>query len=334
MIDIRENIIYTDLEPKEKIGRWKYLLQNLTFERINSQFESYINTCLVYPTSFERIEACIDSLFNVDYKDNKFYPHFKTIITSEFGNKNHPYYLFRVRKINKGVYYDLSDLNAVIAETFDFEEIQTLDDIWERPAAQVINYQRLSKPNNSVLYTSLMTSTALLETNIREKQDLFFLIVYKSKRNIVYNDCCSFVYYNDLTENENMKRYIIFQFLRNEFTRVLPDTYNSENQYCSAESISRKFFISADVDGIQYPSTRGLGHRNFAFWSSSARSCLEFVGIRCCSMDKREGHQSLHKVFADCFWNKESMKFEYVSPFTDMSKRVFGDPILNIFMSK
>lgn len=334
MIDIRENIIYTDVEPKGEIGAWKYLLQNLTLEKINSQFEKYINSCLLYPTSFERIEACINSLFSIDYKGYKFYPHFKSIITSEHGNSNNPYYLFRIRKIKEGVYFDLSDSNSIIHESFDFEEIQTLDDIWERPPEKAINYQRLSKPYNSVLYTSLMPSTALLETNIREKQDLFFLIVYKTRRYIIYNDCYSFVYYNELTETENFKRYIIFQFLRNEFTRVLPETYNSENQYCSAASISRKFFITPGVDGIQYPSTRGLGHRNFAFWSSSARDCLELVGIRCCAMDKREGHESLHKVFADCFWNKDAMKFEYVSPLSDTSKNVFSDPILNILMSK
>lgn len=216
MLDIRENIIYTDLEPREEVGKWKYLLQNLSLEKINNQFETYINTCLLYPTSFKGIEACIDSLFNIDYKGSKFYPHFKSIITSEAGNQNNPYYLFRIRKINKGIYYDFNDSKEVVHETFDFEEIQTLDDIWERPASQVINYQRLSKPKNSVLYTSLMTSTALLETNILERKDLFFIIVYKSKRNIIYNDCCSFVYYNDLTEAENLKRYVIFQFLRNE----------------------------------------------------------------------------------------------------------------------
>lgn len=71
-----------------------------------------------------------------------------------------------------------------------------------------------------------MSSTALLETNVHEKDSLFFLIVYKSKRKINYSDCYNFVYYRNLSEDNNMKRYIIFQFLRNEFTRVLPETFN------------------------------------------------------------------------------------------------------------
>ena len=32
MIDIRENIIYTDIEPKEEIGGWKYFFDNLLRE--------------------------------------------------------------------------------------------------------------------------------------------------------------------------------------------------------------------------------------------------------------------------------------------------------------
>ena len=179
-----------------------------------------------------------------------------------------------------------------------------------------------------------MTSTAVLETNIQEKKDLFFLMVYKSKRKIIYNDCCNFVYYYELSESENMKRYLIFQFLRNEFTRMFPESYNSEFQYCAAESISRKFFISENVDGIQYPSIRGFGHRNFAFWSNTARNCLDFIGLRCCVMDSKYGIHSSHRVFADCFWNAELSKFEYVSPFANKSKQIFGDILLSALMSK
>ena len=175
-----------------------------------------------------------------------------------------------------------------------------------------------------------MTSTALLETNIHKKEDLFLLIVYKSRREIIYNDCCKFIYYNELTEAENMKRYILFHLLRNEFTRILPKSYNSENQYCAAESISRKFFITENTDGIQYPSTRGLGHHNFAFWSGTARSCLEFIGFRLCTMNYKDGHKSMNNIFVDCIWNIDLNKFEYISPFSEKSKQIFGDTLLSI----
>ena len=43
MLDIRENIVYTNLD-NEEIGPWKFLLQNLSLEKINNQFESYKNS--------------------------------------------------------------------------------------------------------------------------------------------------------------------------------------------------------------------------------------------------------------------------------------------------
>lgn len=324
----KENIIYTDLSSEE-VYSWKYLLKNLNLQKINSQFESFKTSCLSYQTTFKRIEDNVNSLFNIDYSGQSFFPHFKHSITSDRGNINNPYYFFRIRKIEKRYSSDRNNLNILLPETLEFEDIQTLSDVWERPANQVKHYQRLSKPLNSVLYTSLMTSTAILETNINEK-DLFFLIVYKSKKEFKYSDCCNFVYYNNLSEDENMKRYTIFHLLRSEFTRVLPNGYNYENQYCAAESISKKFFISDNVDGIQYPSTKGLGHNNFAFWSNTARDCLDFIGLRCCIM----GNKNKLSIYADCFWNDSLLKFEYYSPQSERSKLVFGNPLLNTFISK
>ena len=330
-METRENIVYTDLEY-EDISAWKFLLQNLTFEKINRQFEAYQDTCLRYPTSFKRIENNINSLFNVEYSGHDFYPNFRHTIISEKGDR-FPEYFFRIRKVEKGVNYDVNNENTFLPESIEFEDIQSWNDVWEKPANLVTNYQRLSKPLNSVLYTSLMPSTALLETDIKQG-DLFFLIAYKSKRKIQYSDCCNFIYYNNLSENENMKRYIIFQFLRNEFTRVLPESYDSEIQYCAAEAISRKFFISDDVEGIQYPSTRGIGHRNFAFWGNSARNCLDFIGFRCCVMNNKIRNQSMNSIFADGFWNNNLKKFEFYSHNSDKSKEIFGDILLNVLMSK
>jgi hypothetical protein len=170
--------------------------------------------------------------------------------------------------------------NGIDFNTIEFEEIQSLKDIWERPAEEVEYYQRLNKPHASVLYTSLMPSTAVIETNLKNK-DLFFLIVYKSTGNFNYSDCSNFFYFDGLTEEENMKRYILFYLLRDEFIRILPESYESENQYCSSYYISKKFFISEDSQAIQYPSICGLGHRNFAFWGN-IREHLEFVGLRFC----------------------------------------------------
>ncbi len=334
MINTNNNFVYADLDSYQTYA-WKYLLQSFTLNDINKNFESYRSSCLSHSNTFNLIKNNIKNMFNVIYKEEKFYPHFKHSIISEMGGTNQPLYFFRIRKIENGVHFNSDNNNKIIPESFVFEDIQKTSDVWEKPSFLVNHYQRLSKPQESVLYTSLMPSTAILEMDINQDNSLFFLIVYKSKRKIVYNDCCNFVYYNNLSEEENMKRYIIFDFLRNEFTRILPKTYYSENQYCAAEAISKKFFISDDTEGIQYPSARGIKQYNFAFFSNSIHNCLEFVGLRCCKFINRNEIETNHKVFADGFWNETLEKFEYYSPYSDKSKQVFGDNILlDILMSK
>jgi hypothetical protein len=268
----------------------------------------------------------VKSLFEIDLNGHKFSPNFKYSIRAEKRTSEFPYYLFRVRKLTKGSLIDI-DKNGIDFKNMEFEEIQTLQDIWEKPAGQVCDYQRLNCPHHSVLYTSLMPSTAILETNLKEK-DFFFLIIYKSMGNFTYSDCSNFIYFNELTEEENMKRYIMFSLLREEFTRILPGSYKEGNQYCAAYSISKKFFISEDSQAIQYPSTRGLGHKNFAFWGN-IRDCLDFVGFRFCTLMEKKGTQSNLSVLADSFWNGDLAKFEYFSPYSKESKQIFGDMLLS-----
>jgi hypothetical protein len=242
-----------------------------------------------------------------------------------------PYYFFSVRRLTKGTWIGI-DKNGIDFENMKFEEIQLLQDVWERPAEQVIDYQRLNCPYHSVLYTSLMPSTTVLETNLKE-QDLFFLIVYKDRGNFTYSDCSNFVYFDGLTEEENMKRYIMFNFLRYEFIRILPGSYGAGNQYCASYFISKKFFVSESSQAIQFPSARGLGHKNFAFWGN-IRDCLDFVGFRFCSLAEKKGTQSNLSVLADGFWNDDLGQFEYFSPYSEESLRIFGDMLLSAMLRK
>ena len=264
-----------------------------------------------------------------------------------------PYYFFRIRKLtidscfglnkdkieislvrlrNSGqITFDVNK-NEIDVNTIKFNMIQTLKDIWERPAEQVTDYQRLNKPYTSVLYTSLDPSAAIFETNLKDK-DLFFLIVYKSTGVFPYSDCSNFLYFDGLTEEENLKRYILFYILRNEFTRILPEPYDSQNQYYTAYYISRKFFVHEETQAIQYPSTRSLGQRNFAFWGN-IREHLEFVGFRFCYLNKKGRTDIPVSVIADCFWNDKSERFEYFSPYSKESKQVFSDPLLSMMLHK
>jgi len=149
----------------------------------------------------------------------------------------------------------------------------------------------------------------------------------------MFSDCSNFFYYSDLTEEENLKRYILFHILRDEFTRILPESYESENQYCASYYISKKFFISEDSQAIQYPSTRGIGHRNFAFWGN-IREYLEFVGLRFCYLNKKEKTQSHISIFADCFWDDELERFKYLSPQSKESMQIFGESLLKVMLQK
>ena len=118
MLNNKNDIIYINLEPKEEILAWKHLLHHLSLERINKDFQLYQDICLSNTTSFSRIEATIQSLFNIKFRGHDFFPHFKQIITSEAGSKNYPYYFFRIRKLNKKVHFNLNNLNQVIPESF------------------------------------------------------------------------------------------------------------------------------------------------------------------------------------------------------------------------
>lgn len=327
------NLIHHKLDSPELIYSWKSLLSYYSLEKIHQAFDSYQFACLRDNTNFSLIERQIESLLNVDVRGHQFYPNFKYSMTVPFHPNDFPNYCFRIRKITKRCIFDVTSKGPDF-ETMEFEEMQTDQDAWERPANLVTTYQRLNKPNESVLYTSLMSSTAVLETDLQEK-DMFFLIVYKNKKAFRLSDCCKFLYFDELTEEENMKRYILFSFLRNEFIRILPGAYDEGIQYCSSYNISRKFFIDTEqeVAGIQFPSTRGLGHRNVAFWGN-CRDNLALHGLRLCRLSKRQGTQSGIDILADCFWNDETKRYMYVSPSSEKSKQIFGDPYLSVMMFK
>jgi len=113
----------------------------------------------------------VNSLFEVEIQSHSFAPHFKHCISPEQRHSEFPYYFFRIRKLTKGSLIDINK-DGIDFDTLEFEEIQSLKDIWERPAEDVTYYQRLNKPYISVLYTSLMPSTAVFETNIQD-EDFF-----------------------------------------------------------------------------------------------------------------------------------------------------------------
>jgi len=179
-----------------------------------------------------------------------------------------PPYHFRVRKADPEKVF-AGDFSLSERETYDnlfFEAMNCYNDLWARQESIVNDYNRLNKPNQSVLYTSLDGSTTLVEADVNEGE-LFFMICYKRKKPIRFSDCSRFVAFDELTEVENLKRYVIFNLLRNEFVREFPKTYDKQSQYCLSSNIAEHFFIGEGVDAIQYPSVKGLVAYNIAiFW--------------------------------------------------------------------
>jgi hypothetical protein len=309
---------------QEEVLTWRSFLSHFPLEFIHQQIENYKDCCLNYSSNDGVIGKAIDSLFQINYKDHLFSPPFSDLCSFKDGDPMSKYF-FRVRKIDGMSLWEEEsfDLNS-----FELREIQSQQDVWECPARDVKFYGRLNAPNTSVLYTALEPSTAIQETIItqcdKQKIPPFILIAYKRICNLNYSDCFHFVNYGGLTDEENTKRYLLFTLLRNEFTRIRPMLYDDQNQYCASYHISKKFFINKSSEAIYYPSTRGLGKGNFAFWGDF-RKYLEFVGFFF-YIDGRP--------YLGCSWDNEKGKFDYFSLNSDKAKQVFGDPILQIQLQK
>lgn len=95
-------IRYNETRP-ENIVAWKILLKELSVEQIHKQFEEYKWFCHNHSTSFNLIEEKVNSLFLIDYKNQKFPLHFKFSIETEKHHPDYPLYFFRIRQIKKGV---------------------------------------------------------------------------------------------------------------------------------------------------------------------------------------------------------------------------------------
>lgn len=319
------------LATHEEILMWKYFLKNYTLESILRDFETFKLSCHSYYNNSIRIEKLVQSLLSIKFQGSTFSPNFAYTIESEKHPKNIPFYFFRIRKLSNDNYSQLRILNTTYSN-IDLLEMKTINDVWERPVESINTYQRLNCPKKTVLYTSLDPTTAMNETRLKPN-DLFALIVYKHNTLFRYSDCSRFINFEELTEEENMKRYIMFDFLRNEFSRIYPTSYNESIQYATAYYISQKFFIGRGSQAIQYSSTRGLNHINFAFWDS-IKEILSFVGFRFCRVVERDGSEFKIEVFADAFWDDSTNNFTYHSPFSTESKLIFGDPYLDIMLQK
>jgi hypothetical protein len=323
------------LIPASNILPMKAILQELSLESIDRQFASFKYTCFVAPEHIERrIASLLKNLFNTKYGQIDFKYIIEGLLVDPVTHRAEPPYHFRVRK---------ADPDKVLAGDFNLSEKDTYDtlffaamncesDMWARPESMVADYNRLNKPSQSVLYTSLDGSTTLVEADVNDGE-LFFMICYKRTKPIMFSDCSRFVAFDELTEDENLKRYVIFNLLRNEFVREFPKTYDKQSQYCLSSNVAEHFFIGEGVDAIQYPSVKGLGAYNFAFFGNKANEFLTPICVKFCNLKEHVGERQAYiEVIANGFW--QDNKFVWTPPKSKLSDKLLNDPVLEMFLSK
>lgn len=329
------NYITRPLIPQSNIVPMKAILQELTLESIDNQFTNLKYHYFVAPQYIEkRIDELLSNLFKTKYGQIDFKYNIDGQLVNPITSEVEPPYQFRVRKADPKAIYrgDLILSSNQIFDTLEFADMNYENDMWARPSSMIKDYGRLHKPNQSVLYTSLDGSTTIVEADVNIG-DFFFMICYKRVKPMQFSDCTRFVAFEELTEEENLKRYVMFNLLKNEFTREFPKTYEKQHQYCLSSKIADYFFIHSDADAIQYSSVKGLGHNNFAFFDGKAKECLTPICVKFCRLeDKYNGVNSKLSFICNGLWVEN--KFVWTSLDSTLSKERLNDPLLDIFLTK
>lgn len=189
--------------------------------------------------------------------------------------------------------------------------MQKRQDAWERPRKIVLNYGRLNRPGESVLYVSSQTINAIYETGC-EIGDYFYLLIYENKRSMRISQIQDIQYLDDLTELENAKRIMMHNFLYSEFSKYVPP--NREYLYKSSLLIYKLFFQSPQIDGFSYPSISSPLKRgyNMCFTKDKADENLTFLGVMVCELNppSKGENEFLIRPILDGFLNdKDSFTF-------------------------
>lgn len=276
-----------DLDIENTIAL-KYFLSKYSLSAIESEYNTFKARCYNSGNISENsVKRLVDSLFVKD--DIKF--SFAVSIEIKLVDKGivqPPLFVFRSRKSSVKSNSDLTLSNIE-------QEIGKASDLWEKPRELCKTFERVNKVGESVLYTSYETTTTFCELNL-QPNDYFYVVAYKRNKRIKASTCVNFVYYNQLTEVENLKRYAIFTLLRNEFTRALPSMYSKQSQYYISYYLAKRFFIAENTCGLEYPSVKGIGANNFVFFDNEAKKCLDIICVRLCRFADTEAKRSSNLI--------------------------------------
>ena len=314
-----------NLETKETILAWKWMLSKYSLSDIEKEY--YLFKRRLFGSNNitpKYVENLVSSLFVNTLQEQEFRIRFNHSINVPLQENNlilAPTYLFRIRK---SISNDIDEVK---------NELTNLCDIWEKPNHLCTQYGRLNKTSESVLYTSFEPTTAILECNVK-RGDLFFLICYKRHSEITVSDCSNFVYYNNLTHEENLKRYTIFNLLRNEFTRILPDYFGEQSQYYLSYYIFQYFFKAENTCAAMYPSVKSICANNLIFFEEEADKHLDLICVKLWRAPNnilRTGNIADELSYA--FWENNS--FVWYDPKSEIvSSKLRNHHTFDIFSSK
>ncbi len=168
------------------------------------------------------------------------------------------------------------------------KNLSTLSDFWNPPSEVILNYGRLNKPNESLLYTSPDFNVSIQEMKIKNGE-YFALIKYESKEVIKTNSITSDIDFRALNINDpkaQLNLNIINDFLKDEFSRDVG--IGTEYLYKTSEFISKVFFDlppRSMQDAWLYSSMWDKTNYNVCFRPEIAKELLELKGAVIAKLD-------------------------------------------------
>ncbi|MDX3916511.1 MULTISPECIES: RES domain-containing protein [Olivibacter] len=298
---------------QHQVDIFKKCLSTIHIKEIQDRIGNFKRTVDPRTISEDRLKQELSRLFYVNFRGKEATFFLKT---DTYTHEHQKFFFYRIRKLKN------EDVQNIY--TKNFESIRNESDVWETPESKIKVRGRLNDVNQSVLYASSELSNAMYETNCVEG-DYFFVIVYKNVGQMRVSQIHIDNHFPEFDELENAKIAMMSNFLREEFTRYVPQ--GQEYKYRISHAIYKQFFCSNDVDAFTYPSVKSLhttGY-NICFEKSKSRKNLRFLGVMVCRASKQNAKSEFNlEIYYDGFLN-DSGTFDFYSPNSEISRKKFGN---------
>lgn len=204
------------------------------------------------------------------------------------------------------------------------KNLSTLSDFWNPPSEVILNYGRLNKPNESLLYTSPDPNLCIQEMKIKTGE-YFALIKYESKEVIKANPISSDIDFKAFNINDpkaQLNLNIINDFLKDEFSRDVG--VGTEYLYKTSEFIAKNFFDlppRAMQDAWLYSSIWDKTNYNICFRPEIAKELLELKGAVIAKLDDNRNIN----CYAISYVSKINNNVQFETIESDMKKELFPE---------